>query len=119
MLVKGVNKAQLSRETGIPYSTIDSLYKKGYENIKLSTLRKLANYFNCSLDFLVDDEIQGKLSFDEATEYLNERLNAANTANPEKQKLEKYFEQLNLTGQKEAAKRVEELTHIEKYTKKD
>lgn len=51
------NISQLSRETGLPYTTIDGFYKKGTENIKLSTLRKLANYFNCSLDFLVDDNI--------------------------------------------------------------
>ncbi len=55
---KGIeNISQLSRETGIPYTTIDGFYKKGTENIKLSTLRKLANYFDCSLDFLVDDNV--------------------------------------------------------------
>jgi len=51
------NINQLSKETGIPYTTIDGFYKKGTENIKLSTLKKLAEYFNCSLDFLVDDKI--------------------------------------------------------------
>ncbi len=52
---KGIeNISQLSRETGIPYTTIDGFYKKGTENIKLSTLKKLASYFECSLDFLVD-----------------------------------------------------------------
>ncbi len=58
MLDKGIeNINQLSKETGIPYTTIDGFYKKGTENIKLSTLRKLSKYFNCSLDFLVDDNI--------------------------------------------------------------
>jgi len=51
------NINQLSKETGIPYTTIDGFYKKGTENIKLSTLRKLAEYFNCSLDFLADDKV--------------------------------------------------------------
>jgi transcriptional regulator with XRE-family HTH domain len=51
------NINQLSKETGIPYTTIDGFYKKGTENIKLSTLRKLADYFNCSLDYLTDDKI--------------------------------------------------------------
>lgn len=55
------NISQLSRETGIPYTTIDGFYKKGTENIKLSTLKKLANYFNCSLDFLVDDNISDNM----------------------------------------------------------
>lgn len=53
---KKMNKHQLSQATGIPYTTIDSFYKKGYDNIKLSTLLKLADYFNCSLDYLVDDD---------------------------------------------------------------
>ena len=53
-----INKSILSKESGIPYTTIDGFYKKGTDNIKLSTLRKLAEYFNCSLDYLVDDEIE-------------------------------------------------------------
>lgn len=56
------NINQLSRETGIPYTTIDGFYKKGTENIKLSTLRKLADYFNCSLDYLTDDKITERSS---------------------------------------------------------
>lgn len=56
MAEKRINKAILAREAGIPYTTIDGFYKKGSENIKLSTLRKLSAYFHCSLDYLVDDE---------------------------------------------------------------
>ena len=41
--------------SGIPYTTIDGFYKKGSDNIKLSTLKKLAECLNCSLDYLVDD----------------------------------------------------------------
>ncbi len=67
---KGINKAQLSRDTGIPYTTISSLYHKGYENIRLSTLQKLADYFDCSLDYLVDNEVQANWSFNDATKYL-------------------------------------------------
>ncbi len=56
MKERGLNRSQLSKETGIPYTTIDGFYKKGTDNVKLSTLKKLASYFNCSLDYLVDDE---------------------------------------------------------------
>lgn len=49
------NKSELSRLSGIPYTTIDGFYKKGSDNIKLSTLRKLADCLHCSLDYLVDD----------------------------------------------------------------
>ena len=54
---RNINKSQLSKESGIPYTTIDGFYKKGTENIKLSTLKKLAQYFDCSLDYLADDDI--------------------------------------------------------------
>ena len=57
MKEKNINKAELARASGVPYTTIDGFYKKGAENAKLSTLKKLCAYFNCSLDFLADDSI--------------------------------------------------------------
>lgn len=50
----------LSRESGVPYTTIVNFYEKGTDNIKLSTLRKLADYFNVPIDYLVDDEIEDR-----------------------------------------------------------
>ena len=57
MKEKNINKATLARESGVPYTTIDGFYKKGSENAKLSTLKKLCAYFDCSLDFLADDDV--------------------------------------------------------------
>lgn len=54
---KGDTNASLARNSGIPYTTIDGLYKKGTEKTTYPTLRKLCTYFNCSLDYLVDSEI--------------------------------------------------------------
>ena len=54
---RNINKSQLSKESGVPYTTIDGLYKKGTDNIKLSTLKKLSSYFGCSLDYLAGDDI--------------------------------------------------------------
>ena len=56
MVDRKINKRKLSIESGIPYTTIDSFYKIGYDNIKLSTLLKLANYFNVSLDYLINGD---------------------------------------------------------------
>ncbi|MBP1083475.1 helix-turn-helix domain-containing protein [Bacillus capparidis] len=53
---KNISKMGLSKKSGIPYTTIVNFYKKGSENIKLSTLKKLADFFEVSLDYLVDDE---------------------------------------------------------------
>lgn len=51
-----INKFELAQKSGIPYTTIDGLYKKGSENIKLTTLKKICAFFNCSLDFLAGDK---------------------------------------------------------------
>lgn len=50
-----LNKHSLSKVCDIPYTTIDGWYKKGYEGLKLTTLRKLANYFDTTLDFWAND----------------------------------------------------------------
>ena len=57
MKERNINKAELARESGVPYTTIDGFYKKGSDNAKLSTLKKLCSYFGCTLDFLADDNI--------------------------------------------------------------
>lgn len=53
-----INKKKLSEISGVPYTTIDGFYKKGYENAKLSTIRKIASALNVSLDYLIDDGIE-------------------------------------------------------------
>lgn len=52
-----LNKSQLSAQSGVPYTTIVSLYEKGAENAKRSTLLALARFFNVSLDYLADDDV--------------------------------------------------------------
>ncbi len=56
MKQNNLNKSRLSKACDIPYTTIDGWYKKGYEGLKLSTLRKLARYFGTTLDFWAGDE---------------------------------------------------------------
>ena len=57
MKEKGINKRQLAQMSGVPYTTIDSFYKKGYENMKLSTLKKISSFSGYSMDYLgTDDE---------------------------------------------------------------
>lgn len=57
MKESGLNKSSLAKACDIPYTTIDGWYKRGYEGLKLPTLRKLSDYFNLSLDYWADDEI--------------------------------------------------------------
>lgn len=49
------NLHELSVQSGIPYSTLRGFYTKGCDKIKLPTLIKLKRFFNCTLDYLVDD----------------------------------------------------------------
>lgn len=50
-------KADVARESGIPYTTFDGLFKKGYEKIKLPTLRAIADYFKVPMEYLANDNI--------------------------------------------------------------
>lgn len=52
-----LKRSDLARVSNIPYTTIDGLYKKGAHNIKLSTLKKLAQTMNCTIDYLVSDDL--------------------------------------------------------------
>ena len=48
------NNMQLSKASGVPYTTLDNFYRNGYENVKLSTLKKLAVCLDCTIEYLVN-----------------------------------------------------------------
>lgn len=52
------NLSQLSKETNIPYTTLKSIFDGDVNDIRLSTSRKLCDYFNITLDELLDDDIE-------------------------------------------------------------
>lgn len=56
MAMKNLTKAKLAKQLGIPYTTIDSWYKLGYEGIRFSTLRLLTNFFGVTLGYWIDEE---------------------------------------------------------------
>ena len=47
---KGINRREFSSQSGIPYMTIVNFYEKGTENVKLSTLKKIANYLEDNIE---------------------------------------------------------------------
>lgn len=57
------NRAELSRLSGIPYTTIDGVYKNPQDNITLKTLRRLSDFFGVSLDYLITGLDGGKELF--------------------------------------------------------
>lgn len=52
----GLNKHTLAQQSGIPYTTIVGFYKRSYGDTKLSTIQKLCDFFNVSLDYMAKDE---------------------------------------------------------------
>ena len=56
MSEKKLTKADVAKGAEIPYTTLDGLFKKGFENTRFPTLRKLALYFDVSMEYLVVDE---------------------------------------------------------------
>lgn len=58
MEMNHLNKRKVSQGSGIPYSTVDAFYKQGYNNIKLSTFRKLCDYFGVSMDSMARDDVE-------------------------------------------------------------
>lgn len=51
------NLHKLSEYVDIPYTTFRSFYSQGTGNIKLSTARKICEFFDLTLDELLDDKV--------------------------------------------------------------
>lgn len=49
----GDNNSTLAKESGIPYTTIDGLFKRGWEKAQLSTIQKICEFYGVSLDYMV------------------------------------------------------------------
>ena len=65
MAEKHINKPKLAELSGVPYTTIDGFYKKGYANAQISNIQKIARVFDTSLDYLFEEgETAEEFSFD-------------------------------------------------------
>lgn len=55
------NLKQFAKQANIPYTTLRDFYeKKSADNSRLSTIRKLSMYMQCSMDYLAYDNIHNK-----------------------------------------------------------
>ena len=52
-----LNRSSLSAKAGIPYTTIDNWYKRGYEGLKLSAAGNLADFFGTTTDYFLREEL--------------------------------------------------------------
>jgi transcriptional regulator with XRE-family HTH domain len=73
MEVNGLNRNTLSAKSKIPYTTIDGWYKKGYEKIRLSTLKQLASFFSVTLDYLIYGEEKTRPQLSERVKSISEQ----------------------------------------------
>ena len=111
---KGLTQKKLGELCGIADSNIRK-YESGNQNPKIETLQKIAD----ALDIPVNRLLAGKIiSRDELKEKLSEYgLTHLVPDTEEERTVLENCKKLNETGKKEPAKRVEELTHLEKNTK--
>ena len=57
MRERGLNKAELARQADLPYTTVAGFWTRGTDNVQRSSLLKLARFFDCTIDYLADDDI--------------------------------------------------------------
>lgn len=55
MRERDLKKSDVSRDSGIPYTTLDGLFKKGFKGTRSPTVKKLALFFDVSMEYLVND----------------------------------------------------------------
>ena len=108
MEIHGLNKNTLSKSCDIPYTTIDNWYKRGYDGLKLTTLKKLSAFFGVSLDFWIQEKIPIKAKkSSEPTDIDSEDLHP----------LLAIFYELNPQGQEHLMEYAENIASMPKYKK--
>lgn len=107
---KNISQKELAEKCGLTQQRIAYIESGKSDNLRLDTITKIVE----SMGYTGDDFAR---EFGE--EYTKIFLQQAETETDEtatSENLLVFFNQLNDTGKQEAVKRVEELTHIEKYT---
>lgn len=56
-----ITKKEFSRQTGIPYTTLMNLYSRGTANVQYSTVKKIADFMNLTVDELVEHKVAYKI----------------------------------------------------------
>lgn len=49
----GDNNSALAKKSEMPYTTIDGLFKRGWEKAQVSTIRRICECYNVSMDYMV------------------------------------------------------------------
>lgn len=109
----GLSQRELGEKSGISQQHIEQ-YETGKRIPKRETIRKIAYALNVDIDDLADTSEQAIIDINENPENWGIDKNTHS-----KNRIDHAFKKLNTAGKKEAAKRVEELTELPRYTKPD
>lgn len=88
----------------MPWTTLDSILKRGFANSNITNVMKISHELKVDTESLASGKIIDSI----------ERIEEKKEEAP---KIMQYYEQLNDIGQREATKRVKEMTHVPQYTK--
>lgn len=110
---KQINRKYMCNELNIPYSTYANMCARKSESISMKVIVKISKYFNVTVDYLMRDDFPL-----EPIMYKNDKIQELQVQKlpQDKEELLNNYDKLNTQGKEEASKRVEELTHMEKYT---
>lgn len=121
----GLTQKELGERLGVQQATI-SAFEKNKTSIKVITAERIANAIGCDIyDIITVEDVINRSK--QILESFNpdDWRDATNEVRSElltpqlKEIIDSSFAELNIKGKKEAAKRVEELTHIDKYTEEE
>ena len=70
-----MKRVDFAKAVGIPISTVNSWYNRGYKNVSLKTLLKITKYFDISLEELIHDDTSKQIIF-YAKDYTEKELQA-------------------------------------------
>ena len=116
----GYSRKELASKLKIPYSTYSN-YENNNRTPNFDVIHNMAHILQVPLNDVLGDmyEVRSGNAYSLKKDGTLEPHSGEYIDLSKKGVLIDHFEQLNTTGQDEAVKRVEELTHIEKYTKED
>jgi len=110
--IRKISIKQLSEMTGIPINTLYSITKNDNKNVRSDTLQKIAAALDIKNLELIDFAEQYGIPNTDSEKYMLGTVEESSSI-----EILENMKKLNDLGKQEAAKRIEELTHIEKYIK--
>lgn len=112
-----LTQEELAKKLDVTKQTI-SQYERGVRRPDVPTIDALCDFFNVSSDYLLGrDDVTVRLVGQDALEVLD-YFDMNDMQMEQLRRLAEYFSRLNGIGKTEALTRLQEMTSLEKYTKK-